>query len=170
MTAPSQYLRELREGALRRRLELAKLLRDDPKATNIELAKALGVNRDTIAEDRKVIMEQMTKSTLTETELMRAEMVNRLEILEAEVQKHRKDGKLSLSAIDQLLSITKAVIELTGVRKPVVEKHDVKHRIPRFETVIVHTDGSGRVRRSPPIADAEVITEPHALGAGNEQS
>lgn len=168
MTAPSQYLRELREGASRRRLELAKLLRDDPKATNIKLAKALGVNRDTIAEDRKVIMEQMTKSTLTETELMRASMVSKLETLEAEVQKHRKDGKLSLSAIDQLLSITKAVIELTGVRKPVVEKHDVKHRIPRFEAVIVHTDG--RERHLPPIADAEVITEPHALGAGNEQS
>ena len=64
-------------------------------------------------------------------------MVNKLESLKAEVQKHRKDGKLSLSAIDQLLSITKAVIELTGVRKPVVERVDVKHRAPiQFDTVI----------------------------------
>jgi len=167
MTAPSQYLRDLREQQTSRRLGVAKALRDTPDATNIELAKIFGVNRDTIAEDRKAIMEEMTKSTLTETELMRAEMVAKLESLEAEVQKHRKDGKLSLSAIDQLLSITKAVVELTGVRKPVVEKHDVKHHIPRFETVVVHTDG--RERRISPIVDAEVITEPFALGAGDEQ-
>ena len=43
MSGPSQYVREKREEAARRRLELAKLLRDDPKTTNIELAKALGV-------------------------------------------------------------------------------------------------------------------------------
>jgi hypothetical protein len=167
VTGPSQYVRQKREEAAHRRLELAKLLRDDPTATNISLAKSLGVNRDTIAEDRKAIMEQMTKSTLTETELMRAEMVTKLESLEAEVQKHRKDDKLPLSAIDQLLSITKAVIELTGVRKPVNEKLSVTHKAPiRFETFIVGTDGTRR--RVPPIADAELIKEPHALGAGDE--
>ena len=86
MTAPTGYLRDLREQQTTRRLQLARLLRDDPKATNVELAKTLGVNRDTIALDRKAIMEEMTKNTFTETELMRAEMVNKLESLEAEVQ------------------------------------------------------------------------------------
>jgi len=167
MSAPSKYLRQKREEATRRRLELAKLLRDDPDATNIELSRALNVTRNTIALDRKVIMEELTKSTLTQTELMRAEMVQELESLKDEVQKHRKDGKLSLQAIDQILSITKAVIELTGCRKPVSEKMQVTHRAPiRFETVIVSTDGK---ERSAPILDAEVINQP-ALGDGNEQS
>lgn len=176
MTAPSQHLRELREGATRRRLELAKLLRDDPKTTNIELAKALGVNRDTIALDRKAIMTEMTKSTLTQTELMRAEMVSKLVALEAEVELHRKDGKLPITAIDQLLSITKAVIDLTGVRKPVVEKHEVRHKTISFKTVIVGSDGKRNnagtfsLTQAPaPFADAELITEPYALEAGDEK-
>jgi hypothetical protein len=166
MTAPSHHLRQKREEAARRRLELAKLLRDDPKATNIALAKTLGVNRDTIALDRKEIMEQMTKSTLTETELMRAEMVSKLESLEAEVQLHRRDGKLPITAIDQLLSITKALVELTGCRKPVNEKMQVTHRAPiRFNTVVVGADGK---ERPVPTLNAEVITEPYALEAGDE--
>jgi hypothetical protein len=172
MTGPSLYVRQKREEAARRRLELAKLLRGDPKATNIQLAKTLGVNRDTIALDRKVIMEEMTKSTLTETELMRAEMVQKLEGLEAEVQKHRKDGKLSLSAIDQLLSITKAVIELTGVRKPVNEKHDVNHRLmPTFRTVIVggKQPGDDWVWSEPDrgwVRKHQLLKEPLTLEAG----
>jgi hypothetical protein len=166
MSAPSHHLRQKREEAARRRLELAKLLRGDPKATNIALAKVLGVNRDTIALDRKEIMEQMTKSTLTETELMRAEMVTKLESLEAEVQLHRRDGKLPITAIDQLLSITKALVELTGCRKPVNEKMQVTHRAPiRFNTVVVGADGK---ERPVPTLNAEVITEPYALEAGDE--
>lgn len=174
MTAPSQYLRDLREQQTSRRLSLAKALRESPDTTNIELAKVFGVSRNTIAEDRKAIMEQMTKSTLTETELMRAEMVKKLEVLEDEVQKHRKDGKLPMAAIDQLLSITKAVIELTGVRKPVNEKLNVSHNnIPTFNVYVGKKDGTSSYRGTfppPPIADAELITEPHALGAGDEQS
>jgi hypothetical protein len=173
MTAPSQYLRDLREEQTSRRLGVAKALRETPDATNIELAKVFGVSRNTIAEDRVAIMEQMTKSTLTETELLRAEMVTKLEALEAEVQKHRKDGKLSLSAIDQLLSITKAVIELTGVRKAVVEKVDVKHRAPiRFLTTIVGTGGdpNAGISYGANVKPKHVIEirEPLALGAGDE--
>jgi hypothetical protein len=153
-----------REEASRRRLELARLLRDDPKATNIALAKALNVNRDTIAEDRKAIMELVKNDTKTETELLREEMVQELEGLKAEVEKHRKDGKLSLQAVDRMLDITKAIIELTGVRKPVNEKVDHTHKAPiRFQTVIVSTDGKER-----PVLDAEVIKEPYALEAGHE--
>jgi hypothetical protein len=167
MSGPSRYVRQKREEAARRRLELAKLLRDDPKATNIDLAKALNVTRNTIALDRKEIMEQMTKSTLTETELMRAEMVTKLETLEAEVQLHRKDGKLPITAIDQLLSITKALVELTGCRKPVNEKLQVTHHPPiRFNTVIVGRDG--KKRPALPTLNAEVITEPYTLEAGDE--
>ena len=172
MSAPTTYLRQKREEAARRRLELAKLLRDDPDATNIQLAKALNVNRDTIALDRKVLVEQITKSTLTETELMRAEMVTELEGLKDEVEKHRKDGKLSLQAVDRLLDITKAIIELTGVRKPVNEKMQVTHRAPIFRTVIVKTNnpdegisyGANIIKK--PVID---IKEPLALGDGNEQ-
>lgn len=166
MTGPSPYVRQKREEAARRRLELAKLLRENPEATNIQLAKVLNVNRDTIALDRKALMEMVKNDAKTETELLRGEMVQKLEGLEAEVQKHRKDGKLPLAAIDQLLSITKAVIELTGVRKPVNEKMQVTHRAPiQFRTLIVNADGK---ERPIPIAPAEVITEPHALGDGNE--
>lgn len=167
MSAPTTYLRQKREEASRRRLELAKMLRDDPKATNKQLAKALHVNRDTIALDRKVIMEELTKSTLTQTEVMRAEMVEELKDLKDEVEKHRKDGKLSLQAVDRLLDITKAIIELTGVRKPVNEKMQVTHRAPiQFNTVVVGKDGK---ERPVPIAQAELITEPYVLGDGHEQ-
>ena len=192
-------IRNDREARARRRLELAKQLRDDPKATNIALAKVLNVTRNTITEDRKAIMEQMTKSTLTETELLRADMVKEFEALKAEVEKHRKDGKLSLQAVDRLLDITKAIVELTGVRKPVNEKLAVTHRAPiRFETVIVNTrngverpalgtPGSGVTFPQSIKPDGDCvwddhrgwvfrtppvidIKEPLALGAGDEQS
>lgn len=166
MTAPSTYLRRMREGADRRRLELSRLLRDNPKATNIELAKALNVNRDTIALDRKALMEMIRNDAKTETELLRGEMVQELEGLKGEVERHRKDGKLSLQAVDRLLDITKTIIELTGVRKPVNEKMQVTHRAPiQFNTVVVGSDGKER----PPIAPAEVITEPYSLGDGNNK-
>ena len=97
------------------------------------------------------------------------------EVLKAEVEKHRKDGKLSLQAIDRLLDITKAIVELTGVRKPVSEKLAVTHRAPiQFNTVIVPTRGSrGDHVKGPDgwkwVADAEVNKEPLALGAGEEK-
>lgn len=167
MPASITKIRNDREAAARRRLELAKMLRDDPKATNVQLAKALHVNRDTIALDRKVLMEMVKNDAKTETELLRSQMVEELEGLKDEVEKHRKDGKLSLQAIDRMLDISKAIIELTGVRKPVNEKVDHTHRAPiRFQTVIVSTEGK---ERPVPIAPAEVITEPYALGDGNEQ-
>src|SRR6266436_5768113 len=99
MTAPSGFLRDLREKRTSRRLGVAKALRETPDATNIQLAKVFDVSRNTISEDRKAIMEQMTQSTVTETELLWTEMVKKLAGLVVEVEKHRKDGKLSLSAI-----------------------------------------------------------------------
>ncbi len=171
MTAPTQYLRDLREQQTHRRLGVAKYLRESPTATNVELAKMFGVTRDTIALDRKALMEQLKQSTMTETERLRAELVQKLDGLVGEVEKHRKDGKLSLGAIDQMLSITKAVIELTGARKPVIEKHLHKHTPIRFETSIVGRDADGNSferKVSPvPFAKAEVITEPLTLEAGD---
>lgn len=164
MGGPSQYVRQKREQAAQRRLELVKLLRANPKLTNKVLAKTLGVTRDTIALDRKIIMESIVKNTINQTELMRAEMVQRLEALEAEVEKHRKDGKLSLSAVDRLLDITKALVELTGCRKPVNEKLAVTHRaLPMFRTSVVGADGGERPSH---VIEAN---EPLALGDGNGQ-
>lgn len=166
MSAPSTYLRKKREEAARRRLELAKMLRGDPNATNKQLAKALNVNRDTIALDRKTLMEQLQKDARTETEQLRAKLHGELEELKWEVEQHRNQGKLPLSAVDRLLDITKAIIELTGARKPVVEKHEVKHQAPiSFNTVIVGTDGK---EKPPRTLNAEVIKEPFALGDGND--
>ena len=122
MTAPSGYLRTLRESQASRRLLVAKALRERPDATNVELAQIFAVDRETIAEDRKFLMEQLTKNASSEMEMLRDELCAKLERLEGEVELHRKNGKLSLGAIDQLLSITKAFIELTGARKPVKEE------------------------------------------------
>jgi hypothetical protein len=170
MTAPSGYLRSL-SGHLRKRLEeqtarrlsLAKALREAPDATNVQLATMFGVSRNTIQLDREAIMEQLQNATKNETELLRDGLVKKLEGLIAEVELHRKDGKLSLGAIDQVLSITKAVIELTGARKPVIEKLDVRHKQPiQFNTIIVPT-GS----RASQFAKAEMIKEPLTLEAGD---
>jgi hypothetical protein len=154
MTAPSTYLRQLREGAANRRLELARILRDTPDATNLELAAALNVNRDTIAEDRKALMELVTSETSSEMQQLREDLRQKLEALEAEVQKHRKeDGRLSHVAIDQLLSITKAVIELTGARKPVKEQVEMSGNMPL--NVIV----KGRVATRIPVIQGEPVEE-----------
>jgi DNA-binding CsgD family transcriptional regulator len=176
MSGPSQYVRQCREEAAKRRLEIAKLLREDASLTNIILAVRLNVSRNTVTSDRKAIMEKLVQDTKTETELLRDGLVKKLEGLVAEVELHRKDGKLSLSAIDQVLSITKAVIELTGARRAVIEKtvnrHD--HVLPQFTTKPskdgkrldwVKTDqGWKQVEVAPPqVIKAEFITEPAKL-------
>jgi hypothetical protein len=112
------------------------MLHVDSSLTNLSLAAKLGVHRNCIAGDRKMIVDQLQQSTLTETELLRSGLLKKLEELEDEVFKHRKDGRLSLGAIDQLLSICKATIELCGARKPVVEKKLVKHTPIQFQTFI----------------------------------
>jgi hypothetical protein len=167
MTAPTAYLRQLREGAARRRLELSRLLRDNPAATNKELAKTLGVNRDTIALDRKVIMEELQKSTLTETEQLRSEMVTKLEDLNNELERHRRDGKLPIGVVHEMLLVHRTLIEVLGVRKPVVERMDVNHRQPIvFQTTIVSTDGGKKVERK---QGAFEVKKPLTLEANNEQ-
>lgn len=127
MNGRQLYLRSLHEQATRRQLEVAKLLRENPEATNIELADALNVDRDTIAKDRKALMEQIKTDTKSELELLREELRVKLEKLEGEVEKHRnKNGLLSLGAIDQQLCIIKAISELLGARKPVKEKLEIE--------------------------------------------
>ena len=139
MTQPSNRQRSLMEAATRRRLEIAKMLRDTPTATNIMLAKALNVSRNTITLDRKIMKEDLKNKTLTETELLRAEMVDRLEKLNEELQLHRKDGKLPVSVIHEALLVTRSIIELLGVRKPVVEQLEVKRKTISFRTQIINT-------------------------------
>jgi hypothetical protein len=132
------------EAATRRRLEIAKILRDDPTTTNIMLAKALKVSRNTITLDRKIMVEDLKNQTRTETELLRADMVERLESLNKELELHRKDGKLPVSVIHEALLVTRSIIELLGVRKPVVEQLEVRKRTLSFTTSIV---GDGTVSK-----------------------
>ena len=136
MAGPSNYVREKREAAGLRRLRIVKMLRENPGSTNLQLAKALGVGRETIAKDRKIMMQDVAKNTLTETESLRAEMFARLESLNEELELHRKSGKLPTSVIHEIHLITRSMIELLGVRRPVVEKTEVKHELPTFRCVI----------------------------------
>jgi transcriptional antiterminator len=159
------YLRQLQEAAARRRLEVAKLLRDNPATTNKQLASALNVSRNTITLDRKIMVEALTQNTLTETELLRAEMVGKLEHLNTELELHRTDGKLPVSVIHEALLVTRSIIELLGVRKPVVEKLEIKKRTINFTTSIVRSDGS----RTEP-KQIEFVTKQLSLTEGrNEQ-
>jgi DNA-binding CsgD family transcriptional regulator len=73
------YIRSRREGATHRRLDLARLLRDDPSVTNIELAKILNVSRNTITVDRLAIMEQATSDTKLEMHLYRQDQLARIQ-------------------------------------------------------------------------------------------
>jgi hypothetical protein len=71
-------IRKDREARVQRHLELVKLLRNDPSATNIELAKALHVSRNTIAEDRKFLMTLAKTEVMTETQLYRENQLARI--------------------------------------------------------------------------------------------
>lgn len=153
MTQPTgnyTYLRQLREAAARRRLEIAKLLRDDPATTNLQLAKALNVSRNTITLDRKLMVEELKNETLSETELLRADMLQRLEKLHHELELHRRDGKLPVSVIHEGLLVTRSIIELLGVRKPVTEHLEVKRSSISFEVEVVP---------SPKLVDGKQVIE-----------
>ena len=163
MTAPSEYLRTLREARESRRLSLAKALRETPNATNIQLAKVFGVSRNTIAEDRQAIIEQLKVSTVDETERLRAAMVQRLERLDGEIELHRlKDGRLPATLIHEWHLVTRSLIELLGVRKPVTEKLEIRRRTVSFTTSIVPTQSG--VRTEPKVFS--LTTEQLALGEG----
>ena len=165
MTAPSTYLRQLHETAARRRLEIAKLLRENPAITNKELASLLNVSRNTITLDRKAIVEQMTQSTQHETELLRAEMVGKLESLNEELEKHRRDGVLPVSVIHESLLVHRSIIELLGIRKAVVEQLEVKKPRPIiFETTIIQTRHGGQPKTF------ETVEGQLALGEGNHEN
>lgn len=161
MTAPSQYLRDLREQRESRRLGVAKALRETPNATNIELAKTFGVTRDTIAEDRKAIVEQLKKETITETEALRAEMVQKLEHLNTELELHRKSGKLPVGVIHEMMLVHRSIIELLGIRKPVVEKLEIKKSTISFRTII-----PSEVQTEPKVFS--VTQKQLTMGAGDE--
>jgi len=86
MTPPSLHLRSLRahlrarqERQASRRLGVAKVLREQPGATNVELAKVFDVDRDTIAEDRKFLMSQATNEAQSEMQLYREDQLTRIQ-------------------------------------------------------------------------------------------
>jgi DNA-binding XRE family transcriptional regulator len=156
MTAPSQYLRDAREQRDKRRLEIARALREEPGLTNVQLAERFGVHRNTIQEDRDALIEQVRANSTTETELLRADMCARLESLNAELELHRRDGKLPVSAIHEMMLVHRSIIELLGVRKPVTEKIEwQQNRTIRFEAEIVPSP-------RPKVIDGEVV-EPRLL-------
>jgi hypothetical protein len=137
MTAPTQHLRDAREKREARRLAVAKALRESSKITNIELAKRFGVDRNTIALDRQELVRLMIADTKTQTELLREEMLVKLQSLHAELELHRQGGKLSLGAIHEGLLVTRSMIDLLGVRKAVKETIEFKRREPiKFTTTI----------------------------------
>jgi hypothetical protein len=174
MSGPTQtaYVRTLQEEATRRRLELAKLLRADPTITNLALAKALNVSRNTITIDRKALMEQLKQSTLTETEQLRSAMVSKLESLNEELELHRKDGKLPTGVVHEMLLVHRTIIEMLGIRKAVVEQLEVRKKTVAFNTTVVRTqmvDGK-------PVVVSEnkglcgVTTNHLALKAGDDEA
>lgn len=162
MTQPSNRQRCLMEAATRRRLEIARILRDAPTTTNIMLAKALKVSRNTITQDRKIMVQDLKKQTMTETEALRADMVQRLESLNKELELHRKDGKLPVSVIHEALLVTRSIIELLGVRKPVVEKLEIKKRTLSFNVSTIGPNGITQPK------EFSMDYKQLALGEGNE--
>jgi hypothetical protein len=72
-------IRSDREARAHRHLELVRLLRDNPQATNIELAEALNVSRNTITSDRLAIMTQVNQEAMTETQLYRDAQLARVQ-------------------------------------------------------------------------------------------
>ncbi|SPF31610.1 hypothetical protein SBA1_100066 [Candidatus Sulfotelmatobacter kueseliae] len=79
------HLRNLR-GPMRERLEkqtsrregVAKILRETPSATDLELAKVFEVNRDTIHRDRKYLMQQANQNAVSQFEIWRDEHIAEL--------------------------------------------------------------------------------------------
>jgi len=86
MTVPSGHLRRLREQRDSRRLGVAKVLRETPNATDIEVAKVFGVDRHTIGEDRKFLMQQVNNEALTEMQQWQAEHIEELQVLRKQLE------------------------------------------------------------------------------------
>lgn len=80
------HLRHRREARDARRLELARLIRETPDVTNLELAKALNVSRNTITQDRLAIMELARTETQTEIQLHREDQLTRIAAKWAEIE------------------------------------------------------------------------------------
>jgi hypothetical protein len=103
-------IRSDREARARRHLELARLLRDNPNATNIELAKALRVSRNTIAEDRKHLMSIASEEAKTEMVLYReqqlAELIELRDVLSDPKIKPDRKVELTLAIIDREMRLT----------------------------------------------------------------
>jgi hypothetical protein len=103
-------IRNDREARARRHIELSRLLRDNPDATNIELARALHVNRDTIAEDRKHLMSIASGEAKTEMVLYReqqlAELVELRDVLQDPKIKPDRKVELTLAIIDREMRLT----------------------------------------------------------------
>jgi hypothetical protein len=102
----------------------------------------------------------MINDTKTETELLRADMLVKLESLNRELEAHRRDGKLSLGAIHEGLLITRSMIELLGVRRAVKETIEYRKAEPiRFTTTIAPAPANRELK---PWTQAELKALPEA--------
>ena len=81
-------------------------------------------------------MEELKQSTLSETEQLRVTMLGRLQHLLDEIELHRKDKKLPIGLIHEMHLVTRSMIELLGVRKPIVERLEVRKKSITFQTYI----------------------------------
>jgi len=95
-------------------------------------------------------------------------MVERLESLNTELELHRKDGKLSVSVIHEALLVTRSIIELLGVRKPVVEQLEVRKRTISFSTSIVGRAEDGTSIKTEP-KTFELTRKMLALSEGSDE-
>ena len=109
------------------------------------------------------MVEDLKTQTRTETELLRADMVERLESLNVELELHRRDGKLPVSVIHEALLVTRSLIELLGVRKPVVEQLEVRKRTISFTTTIAGQSGASEPKTF------EVVSKQLALTEGSDE-
>src|SRR5271157_5475119 len=133
VTTPSKdHLRMLR-GPIRARLEkqtsrrlgVAKILRETPDATNIELAKIFDVDRDTIAEDRKFLMAQINQEAKSETQLWRDEHI-------AELNKLRESLEDFLIPAEKRIELALAIIR---------EDSKIKGTAAPTKSIVGHVNG-----------------------------
>lgn len=109
MNSSLGYLRRRREAAARRRLEVARILRDDPNATDIQIAEALQVSRNTIREDRRQNLDLVRDETGVEVEEYREEVLDELAELQLDLKnpviKPDRKIELALSILDRITEL-----------------------------------------------------------------
>jgi hypothetical protein len=93
--------------------------------------------------------------------------VDKLESLNKELELHRRDGKLSVSVIHEMMLVHRSIIELLGIRKPVTEQLEVRKRTISFRTSIVGVVDGKLVESKPKVY--ELTNKQLALSEGSDE-